>query len=256
MPSTPNGRFCWCELMTTDPDAARDFYTRITGWTTAPWGEGHAPYNLWMNGETPIGGYMELPAEVAASGAPPCWLPYVSTPGADSTAEKVKRLGGSVMEEMDIPDVGRIAVIADPQGGVLSVLQPTGETPGHDDRPAVGEFSWHELATRDWQAAWSFYSDVFGWQETSRMDMGEMGFYQMFGRGAHSLGGMFNGPEEMPVGWLVYIRVPDVNEAAAKVKELGGKVLRGPMEVPGGDFVAQCMDPQGVAFAVHAAAGN
>ncbi len=257
MASTPNGRFCWCELMTTDVDAAGDFYGRITGWTTTSWpGEGDTPYTLWMNGEMPVGGLMELPAEVAASGAPPCWLPYVSSPGVDATVAKVQSLGGGVLNQMDIAQVGRIAVIRDPQGGVVTVMEPEGDTPGHDGLPSVGEFSWYELATRDWEAAWSFYSDVFDWQETSRMDMGEMGFYQMFGRGAHPVGGMFNGPAEIPVGWLTYVRVPDVNTAAETVTELGGKVMNGPVQVPGGDLIAQCLDPQGVAFAIHATAGS
>ncbi len=254
MPDTPNGRFCWYELMTTDPEAAQAFYARVAGWTTCPWEDGETPYTMWMSGERPIGGVMTLPEEAAASGAPPCWLAYVSTPDADATTSKATSLGGKVLHSMDIPKVGRIAVLADPTGGVLSVLQPEEETPGHDAFAEVGEFSWHELATRDWKAAWAYYSDLFGWQEADQMDMGEMGVYQMFGRGAHPLGGMFNGPEERPVGWVFYVRVPDVNAAVETVKELGGQVMNGPMEVPGGDLVAQCMDPQGVVFALHSTA--
>ena len=84
--------------------------------------------------------------------------------------------------------------------------------------------------------------------------MGEMGIYHMFHRGAHPLGGMFNRPPEMPVSaWISYIRVPDAHAAAARVAELGGAVLHGPIEVPGGDYVAQCQDPQGAVFAVHGA---
>ncbi len=254
MSDTPNGRFCWYELMTTDPEAAQAFYTRVAGWTTELWEGSEKPYTMWMNGETPVGGVMALPDEAAEDGAPPCWLGYVSTPGADAAVEKAKGMDGKLLHSMDIPQVGRIAVLADPTGGVLSLLQPKADTPGHDDFARVGEFSWHELATRDWKAAWSFYSDMFGWQEAHQMDMGEMGTYQMFGRGAHPLGGMFNGPEEMPVGWLFYIRVPDANATAKLVEELGGTVLNGPMTVPGGDLVAQCKDPQGVAFAVHSTA--
>lgn len=256
MSDTPTGRFCWHELMTTDPEAAHAFYAQVAGWTTCPWEEGDAPYVMWMNGETPVGGVMALPAEAAAGGAPPCWLAYVSTPGTDAAVEKAQGLGGKLLHAQDIAKVGRIAVLADPTGGVLSLLQPEAETPGHDGVAEVGEFSWQELATRDWEAAWSFYSAMFGWQEAHRMDMGEMGTYQMFSRGAHPLGGMYNGPAEMPVGWLHYIRVPDANAAAETVKELGGTVLNGPMPVPGGDLVAQCKDPQGVAFAVHSTASE
>lgn len=254
MSKTPNGRFCWYELMTTDPEAAHGFYAEIAGWTTCPWEDGDMPYVMWMSGEKPIGGVMTLPEEAAADGAPPCWLAYVSTPDVDATVAKAEGLGGKLLKAMDIAKVGRIAILADPTGGVLALLQPETETPGHDGFAEVGEFSWHELATRGWSAAWSFYSDLFGWEAAGDMDMGEGGKYQMFGRGAHPLGGLYDGPEEMPVGWLFYVRVPDAAAAAEKVKELGGKVLNGPMEVPGGDLVAQCLDPQGVAFAVHSTA--
>lgn len=256
MPDTPNGRFCWYELMTTDPEAAQAFYTRVAGWTTSVWEEGEKPYTMWINDETPVGGVMKLPDHVAADGAPPCWLGYVSTPDADATVDKAVGLGGKLLNKLDIPKVGRIAVLADPTGGVLSVLQPEESTPGHDAVAEVGEFSWHELATRDRKAAWGYYSALFGWQEADQMDMGEMGIYQMFGRGAHPLGGMFNGSEEMPVGWMFYVRVQDVSAAVETVKDLGGEVLNGPMPVPGGDLVAQCMDPQGVVFAMHSTAGD
>lgn len=253
MSDTPLGRFSWHELMTTDPDAARGFYTKITGWGTSMWEDGEKPYEMWMNGEMPVGGLMELPSP----DVPPCWLAYISTPGLDETLGKVRDLGGAVHGEMAVPEVGRFAVIADPQGGVIAILEPEGETPGHDGPPELGRFSWHELATTDADAAWAFYSEVFGWTEAGRMDMGDMGFYRSFGRGAHPLGGIFNGPPEMPaVGWLLYVRVPDVHAAARTVVELGGRILTGPMEVPGGDLVAHCMDPQGIAFAVHATGGE
>ena len=113
------------------------------------------------------------------------------------------------------------------------------------------------MSTTDWEAAWDFYSQLFGWEKADVMDMGEMGMYQMFSRGAHPLGGMFNKPAEVPVShWLLYAQVDDVDTALEAVQELGGQILNGPMEVPGGDMVAQCMDPQGAAFAVHAAAAE
>ena len=255
MSETPLGRFCWFDLMTTKPDAAPDFYGQIAGWTTGDSDGGEEPYTMWMNGETPIGGLMQLPEEAIQSGAPPHWLAYVSTPDLNATVEKATGLGAKVMVEMEIPSVGSFAVISDPQGAVFAAFQPSGDTPGHDGPAAIGEFSWHELAADDWEAAWSFYSELFGWTQTDRMDMGEGGMYQMYGRGAHPLGGMFNRPPEMPwCAWLFYITVADVNAAAEKVKELGGQVLNGPMEVPGGDLVAQCLDPEGAAFAIHATA--
>jgi len=256
MSDIPLGRFCWYELMTTDPDAAPGFYGPITGWGTAPFdGAGEEPYTMWMNGETPIGGLMRLPQEAIDDGAPPHWLVHISTPDLGATAEKAERLGAEVLMRMSIPEVGDFAIVRDPQGAVFSAYQPAGDAPGHDGPPAVGEFSWNELATESREGAWAFYSELFGLQETDRMDMGDMGIYQMWGRGAHPLGGMMDRPPQMPVSaWLFYVRVPDAAAAAEKVKELGGQVLNGPMEVPGGDMVAQCMDPAGAAFAVHSLA--
>ena len=247
MSDKPLGRLCWYELMTTDPDAACDFYGRITGWGTSTWDGGDKPYVMWMNGEMPVGGVMDLPSR----DVPPCWMAYVSTPDLDGTLDKVRSLGGSVMAEIQVPEVGRFAVLADPQGGVIAVIEPEGDTPGHDNPAEVAEFSWCDLATSDMEAAWSFYSEVFGWEKADRMDMGDMGVYQMFSRGAHPLGGMLNGPEGMPVGWLYYIRVPDARAAAETVKELGGQITNGPMVVPGDNIIAHGMDAQGVPFAVH-----
>jgi predicted enzyme related to lactoylglutathione lyase len=119
--------------------------------------------------------------------------------------------------------------------------------------PGVGDVSWHELYTTDLDAAFAFYQKMFGWAEASTMDMGEHGRYVMFGRGgAHMYGGMMKRPsDELPPSWTPYIRVADVDAAVAAVRDNGGQVLNGPMEVPGGDRVAQCLDPLGGAFGVH-----
>ena len=246
----PLGRFAWFELMTTDVDAAREFYTAIAGWSTSLWEGGSGPYEMWMNGETAVAGLMELPQPEV----PPCWLAYVSTPDLGVTLAKVRDLGGSVLNEMAVPEVGRFAVVADPQGGVIAAIEPEGDASGHDEAPGVGEFSWCELTTTDPEGAWSFYAEVFGWEDADTMDLGEMGIYQMFSRRAHPLGGIYRAPEGVPTGWLCYVRVPDAKAAAEQVKKLGGAIHNGPVEVPGGDLVAQGVDSQGVAFAVHSTA--
>jgi predicted enzyme related to lactoylglutathione lyase len=252
MADTPLGRFCWYELLTADPSAAPAFYGPLTGWGTMPFEGGGMPYTMWTNGDKPVGGLLDLPQEAIDGGAPPHWLAYVSTPDVGATVIKAKDLGGTVLADLDIPSVGSVAVIADPQGAVFAAFQPDGDTPGHDEPMGLGEVSWHELATDDREAAWDFYSALFGWQKTDQFDMGEAGTYQMFGRGAHPIGGIYNRPEGMPVcSWIYYVSVTDINEATEKVKEMGGTILNGPMEVPGGDWGAQCMDPQGAAFALH-----
>jgi len=254
MADNDTGRLVWFDLMTSDPDAAVGFYHDVTGWNTVVWDGGGEPYTMWTVGETPIGGVMTTPAEAAAAGAPPSWLGYVGTNDVDSTARRIEQLGGSILKSAtDIPTVGRFAVCADPQGAVFAIFQPEEQMPGHDGEPKLGEFSWHELVTTDADAAVSFYSELFGWTEMDRFDMGPMGIYHLYGRNGRQLGGMFTKTADMPMPpmWLEYVLVEDVNKGAETVKAGGGQVVVGPMEVPGGDFIVQCMDPQGAMFALH-----
>jgi len=119
----------------------------------------------------------------------------------------------------------------------------------------VGAASWHELMTTDAAAAMKFYSEIFGWRPSETMDMGAMGTYHMFNRPHGMIGGMMNKPPEManvPPHWMIYFRVPDINAATERIKANGGKILNGPMEVPGGDWVVNAIDPQGAAFSLHA----
>lgn len=259
MSDAPLGRFCWYDLMTSNPDSAKSFYTKIAGWGTDIWDGGEKPYLMFTNEATALGGVMQLPPELAEQKVPPHWITYAYTPDVAATCAKAEKLGGKVMHgPTDIPTVGTFAVLTDPQGAVFAVFASSTDAPGSDEAPKKGEFSWHELATTDHEAAWEFYSGLFNWQKTDAMDMGEGGMYQMFGRGAHPLGGMFNKPAEMPgpPNWLPYIMVDDVNASVEQIKKLGGQILNGPMEVPGGDLVAQCMDPQGAVFAVHSTASK
>lgn len=254
--SADRGRFVWYELMTKDPEAAKSFYTTLAGWGTEDWEGAGQPYTMWTQREQPLGGVMTLPDEAAKAGAPPHWMGYVSTPNVDETISQATSLGAQVpAPPMDIPTVGRFAVLADPQGAVIAVYTSASESPRGGAQPEEGQFSWHELATTDYEAAFTFYRSVFGWEKTEAMDMGEAGIYLMYKEagGAAPLGGIFNKPKEMPgpPAWLYYIMVDDAQSKAEQVKKLGGRILNGPMEVPGGDWIVQCLDPQGAAFALH-----
>ncbi|WP_428265409.1 VOC family protein [Haliangium sp.] len=250
------GRFLWYELMTTDVAAAKAFYGEVTGWGTSEWEGGEMPYSMFMTGETPQAGLIILPEKAKALGAPPNWMAYIGTPDVDATMAKAIELGGkAATDPIEIPNIGRFVVLSDPQGAYFSAYTPSEPPSTPLARAEVGGFSWNELMTTDWEGAWTFYEALFGWKKTDSMDMGpEMGgIYQMWGMGDLTLGGMFNKPASVsaPPHWLLYIRVPDVDEAAERVKSNGGQVLNGPMEVPGGDRIVQCMDPQGAAFAMH-----
>ena len=253
MADSIRGSFVWHELMSTEPVAGQEFYKALVGWDTMVMPMGEAAYTMFTAGGAPAAGVRELPEEAKAMGAPPHWLQYVGVEDADATAAKAKALGGQVyVEPMDIPTVGRMAVLADPQGAVFAVFTPLGEAMPQAE--GVGTAAWHELATTDYEAALAFYSELVGWQKTEAMDMGEGAMYQMFGNGGDALGGIFNKPPEMPVAaWNIYWEVADVDAAALAIGGLGGQVLNGPMEVPGGGRVLQGMDPQGAMFAFHSA---
>lgn len=243
------GSFVWCELLTTDPAAAGPFYSKVVGWTTAPFGPAYSTFNTKSGS---VGGMMALPDDAKRMGAPPNWLMYVGTPNVDDTAQRVAQLRGRVLKQpADIPGTGRFAVVQDPYGATFGIYTPN--TPrAAETQPSAGEFSWFELYTPNPEGAWSFYQSLFGWEKTSAMDMGEMGVYQMFGRGGGiPNGGIMKPPPGAPAAWLPYALVPDAKAAAAKAQANGGKIVIGPMEVPGGDWIAQGMDPQGAMFAVH-----
>lgn len=248
------GSFLWYELLTEDPDGAQGFYTDLIGWGTAPWEEGEGTYTMWTNNDVPVGGLMTLPEEAKKAGAPPHWLAYIGTPDVDDTVSRASNLGGkTLVPAMEMEKVGKFAVLSDPQGAVFAVFTPEQQQPKREGPPQVGEFSWHELSTTEHVAALDFYQTLFGWEKMEGMDMGPLGIYQMYGQNDTILGGMFNKPSEMPgpAHWLFYVTVDDVDRVAERVKETSGRVLNGPMDVPGGGRIAQCMDPQGAAFAVH-----
>jgi uncharacterized protein len=245
------GRFVWHELLTNDTAGAAAFYPKVLPWRTAP--SSMPGYTIWMAGQTQIGGLMALPSE--AGSTPPHWLVYVGTPSVDSTCSQAQGLGARVVKPpADIPNVGRFAVLSDPQGATFAVFTPGGGPPP-GGAPAQGTFSWHELATTDVAAALRFYGQLFGWTKGPGHDMGGMGIYQLFQHGGTQAGGICNvqGPSTAP-SWLSYVHVADCGRAVAAAKGAGGRLLHGPMEVPGGSWIAMMMDPQGGAFAVQEAA--
>lgn len=242
------GRFIWHELLTTDTAAAAAFYPRVVPWRTQP--SSMPGYTIWMAGQSQVGGLMALPPD--AAGTPPHWLIYIGTPNVDATAEHAQRLGARVVKTAsDIPNVGRFAVLADPQGATFALYTP-GPSGGSSPAPGPGVFSWHELATTDVAGALRFYGELFGWTKGTGHDMGAMGIYQIFERFGSMVGGMCNvqGPATPP-SWLSYVQVADSSRAVSAAKSAGGRLLHGPVEVPGGTWIALFMDPQGGAFAVQ-----
>ncbi len=248
-------KFVWYELMTPDAKAAQAYYSQVIGWTMNDAGMPGMDYTLISAGPHQIGGLMTLPEELKAAGVPPCWTGYVGVDDVDACAVRLIAAGGSVQRPAeDIPGVGRFAVVADPHGAAFILFKgnmddapppPAAETPG-----TIG---WHELNAGDGASAFEFYSRLFGWTKTEAMDMGPMGVYQMFAAGGEAMGGMMTKMPEVPVPcWTYYINVEAIDAAVARATAGGGQVLNGPMEVPGGSWIANCCDPQGAMFSMVA----
>jgi predicted enzyme related to lactoylglutathione lyase len=249
------GRFVWQELMTEDPAAAAAFYTKVLGWYARASGADPS-YTELGAGTHAVAGMMKLPDSAKAMGAKSAWMPYIGTDEVDPTVVEIERLGGKVVRPAnDIPTVGRFAVVSDPQGAVFAVFKPmTGPAAPAAAAPKPGEFAWMELVTTDHEAAFTFYSKMFGWQALHRHDMGPMGTYLVFGSDGVQRGGMFkmSAQHGSHPYWLPYAAVADADATAKVVAASGGHVMNGPMDVPGGGRIIQITDPAGVLFAMFA----
>jgi len=251
-----HGDFIWYELMTTDADAARAFYEAVVGWSIEASSLGPIDYRMITASEGNVAGLLPLTAEMTAGGARPAWLGYVAVDDVDATVTSIEHGGGkAVMPAMDMPGVGRIAMVADPQGAPIYIMKPIPPADQPDatsnafsyERPRDGHCAWNELATSDPAAALHFYGQRFGWVKDGEMDMGPMGTYEFIrhaGRapdgsppGQGILGAVMPLPPHVPTsGWNFYFRVPDIDVAAAAIPANGGTVLHGPQEIPGGNF--------------------
>ncbi len=249
----PHGTPIWYELQTDDPDAATAFYDAVIGWKVDPRPAGEVDYRMIAAADGAVGGVMRLTDAMKAGGARGGWMVYVGVDDADASAEAIRAAGGSVvMGPWDLPGIGRMAVVADPQGNPFYIMRgASADSSAAFDRMGMGKCSWNELATADQAAGNAFYATVFGWTYPDRMAMpGDMGDYVFAAVGDTTIGATMTGSPGAPTGWRFYFRAPDIEVAAATVAELGGTVLMGPQEVPGGDRIIVAADPQGTVFGV------
>jgi predicted enzyme related to lactoylglutathione lyase len=252
MPNSP-AQFVWYELMTTDAPAAEAFYRKVVGWNAHDASQGEMKYTALLAGDAPVAGLMTLPKDACAAGARPGWIGYVGVDDVDATAGRVTKAGGAIhVPPTDIPNVGRFATVADPQGTAFCLFKPSTEMTRPAADPAKpGIVGWHELYAVDGEKAFGFYADLFGWTKAEAMDMGAMGVYQIFAAGGAPIGGMMTKPPGVPVSfWNYYFQVDGIGPAMERLKAGGGTVINGPMEVPGGSWIVQGLDPQGAMFSL------
>lgn len=251
--TSSHGCFVWYELMTTDTDAAAEFYRGVVGWDAKDAGMPGMAYTIVSAGDVGVGGIMALPETARTAGARPGWIGYVAVDDVDKRAAQLERAGGRIHRAPDdIPGVGRFAMVADPQGAVLALFKGS---PGSEAPQAApgspGHAGWRELQAADSQSVFPFYADLFGWTKADAVDMGSMGVYQTFAAGGEQIGGMMTKRESVPAPfWLYYFNVPGIDAAKARVEAAAGAVLEGPHEVPGGAWIVHALDPQGTTFAL------
>jgi len=254
----PQGDYIWYELMTPDPEGSKAFYDAVVGWNIGKAEEAYNGYRMIGADGGFAGGVLPLNAEMQQHGARPTWLGYIHVTDVDQSIKSIEQAGGkALMPATDIPNVGRIAMVADPQGAPFYVMKPI-PPEGRENEPSTvfspgkdGRCSWNELSTSDAVAARRFYGEQFGWTSDEFMDMGEHGEYRFFDHHGVRLGavsGMMN--QDQHPHWRYYFRVPSVSKAKETAEAKGGKVVMGPMEVPGGDHIIIGFDPQGAEFAL------
>jgi uncharacterized protein len=255
-----HGDFIWYELLTSDADAAGTFYGKVIGWKSRSSGMPGMDYRFFSSsdGTDPkdgVGGYMAITPDMAAGGARPCWVGYVAVDDVDQCVASIVASGGSVlMPAVDVDHVGRMAMVADPQGAPFYVMRGFADETSYSfaaEAPKLGHCAWNELSTTDQAAAVAFYTKQFGWRQEGDMDMGPMGKYQFFHHGPGMIGAVMPKMPEMPVpAWTYYFRVADIDAAVTTIKSERGVILQEPTEIPGGEFSMTAIDPQGAVFAL------
>jgi uncharacterized protein len=250
-----HGNFVWYELMTSDAKAAEKFYTTVVGWTAKDAGMPGMAYTLLSAGDAQVAGAMTVPPEICAAGWQPGWVGHIGVSDVDDYTKRVTQAGGKVHREpTDIPGIGRFSVVADPQGANYMMFKGSGEMPKPPAPMTPGTIGWHELHATDGAKAFDFYSGLYGWKKRDAMDMGPMGVYQIFATSDAAqdmgMGGMMTDAQSPTPYWLYYFSVPSITAAVTRVIDNGGKILHGPVEVPGGMWIINGQDPQGVTFAL------
>ncbi|MEV4438321.1 VOC family protein [Streptomyces sp. NPDC049577] len=249
-----HGTPCWIDLMVPDQRAALDFYRDLFGWQGEPGGEETGGYAVCTLKGKAVAGVMTAMAPEGQPAPPTVWTTYLAADDTDAVHRKVTGNGGtSMMDPMDVLELGRMSVVADPTGAVFGLWQ-AGEFSGAEIVNEPGSLIWSELNTSDPEAARRFYPAAL---DVTVSPMENAPHYFALHAGGRMVGGM-QGLDRLPPGtpshWLTYFSVEDTDRTAEKVGSAGGSVLREPFDMEAGRM-AVLADPQGAVFAVIDATG-
>ena len=253
MSTTENGRFCWYDLMTKDPEGSKAFYTELLGWRVDQVDMGEHPYSMIFMGDRAQGGIVPLESD----DLPAHWIPYVAVDDLTASCDKLAELEGTLCFPPVDVGPGTFAMISDPQDGLLSLWkakEPLPEPPAKGD---AGMFCWSECLSSDAAGAQTFYEGLFGWRiETADIPMGEGTVtYRLLLRGDEHFGGILDLPDDAKqqgakTHWLNYVNVPDVDASAEKAVSLGATVMSPPTDIPQAGRFCVIKDPQGASLAL------
>lgn len=260
--STLHGSWIWYELLTSDAAGAKAFYEAVIGWQITPGTQAPMFYGHITNPDgDSTGGILPLTDQMIAGGARPAWVGYIGVDDVDSAMAAIIARGGKALMPKTTIDVGSFAMVQDCCGAAFYVMTPVpapGSGPSTAFSPTLtGRCGWNELQAGNIDNALAFYTELFGWQVPDAMDMGPMGKYHFLTHDDVAIGAAMQKAPHVPVAcWNHYFRVASISAAKAAVTAHGGQVVNGPMEVPGGDWIINGIDPQGAHFALVGAKGD
>ncbi|HET9255432.1 MAG TPA: VOC family protein [Pseudonocardiaceae bacterium] len=240
------GAPCWVDLMTSDAERSREFYCQLFGWTAQEPAEEFGGYFSFLKDGVLVAGGMPSPRPEM----PDVWSIYLAVDDAKATADAAAGHGGQVLvAAMDVAELGAMAVLSDPGRAAVGIWQP-GSHQGFGVLNEAGAPSWFELHTRDYEAALTFYREVFGWDTQALSDTAEFR-YTLLKHGEDQLAGVMDAsgflPEGVPSHWSVYFGVEDADAALARIVELGGSIVAAAQDTPYGRL-ATAADPTGAQF--------
>lgn len=253
-----HGAWIWYELITPNPEGAKAFYEPLLGWNMQMGGEATNGYGFIANADGGMaGGILTRTDELKERGCTAKWIGYIGADNVDETIAEIEKAGGKVlMPAQDVPMAGRIAMVADCCGAEFYVMTPLSQNEGEvstsfSAAKRFGRCGWNELHAGNAANAEQFYTSLFGWGTPDFMDMGELGKYQFVAHNGETCGAIMGMMPDIPFPiWSHYFWVESIEACKEIAEKNGGTIINGPMEVPGGDWIIQGVDPQGVVFSL------